>query len=169
MQAKSSARARTPLFEGLPAAALDEIYRQMAPRHFAAREVICREGEPGDSLFVIQGGLAQVGVGGTVIARLRRGDVVGEQSLITGEPRSATVVAQTKLEVVVIAKTALERPIMGNPLLAERIGTVLAERKSEMEAIQENLGQRAEPREGVEHRRKTLGSRIRRFFGATAY
>ena len=89
--------------------------------------------------------------------------------MLTGEPRSATVVAQTKLEVVVITKAALERPIMGNPHLAERIGTVLAERKSELEAIQENLGQRVEPREGVEHRRKTLGSRIRRFFGATAY
>jgi hypothetical protein len=46
---------------------------------------------------------------------------------------------------------------------------VLAERKTEMAAVQDNLGPRSEPTEAVEHRRKSLGSRIRRFFGATAY
>jgi len=90
-------------------------------------------------------------------------------SLLTGEPRSATIIAQTKLEVVVINKETLERPIMKNPMIAERIGGVLAERKSELVVHLESLNHRHESRpEVVEQRRKSLGSRIRRFFGAPA-
>src|SRR3989454_5532632 len=61
--------------------------------------------------------------------------------MIRRPPRS-TLFPYTTLfrsEVVVVTKAVLERPIMGNPLLAERIGTVLAERKSGLAAVQENL------------------------------
>ena len=152
---------------------LEAIAQRAAVRVYLPGEAVVRQGDAGSEFFIILGGTAEVRRGEkdkvATVATLNAMQFFGEMSLLTGEPRSATVVAQTKLEVVVITKAALERPIMGNPLLAERIGTVLAERKSELEAIQENLGQRVEPREGVEHRRKTLGSRIRRFFGATAY
>ncbi|TLY20227.1 MAG: mechanosensitive ion channel, partial [Nitrospirae bacterium] len=152
---------------------LESIAQRAAERVYLPGEAVVRQGDAGAEFFIILAGTAEVRRGEgdklATVATLNAMQFFGEMSLLTGEPRSATVVAQTKLEVVVITKAALERPIMGNPLLAERIGTVLAERKSELEAIQENLGQRVEPREGVEHRRKTLGSRIRRFFGATAY
>ena len=45
--------ARMPLFEGLDAAALEEIHRQMRSRQFSARTFICRQGDPGDSLLLI--------------------------------------------------------------------------------------------------------------------
>ena len=67
--------AYTPLFEGLDSKTLDEIVGQMQPRRFAPREVICRQGEPGTSLFMIQAGLAQVVVsqpgGERSVARIR--------------------------------------------------------------------------------------------------
>ena len=103
------------------------------------------------------------------IATLQPMKFFGEMSLLTGEPRSATVVAQTRLEVLVVSKKALEQPIMVNPILAEQIGGVLVARKSEMAAHQESLNHRDESgKEVAEHRRKSLGSRIRRFFGAPA-
>jgi small-conductance mechanosensitive channel/CRP-like cAMP-binding protein len=142
-------------------------------RTYLPGESVVRQGDAGAEFFIILGGSAEVhrGEGEKVkaVATLRTMQFFGEMSLLTGEPRSATIVAQTKLEVVVITKAVLEGPIMGNPLLAERIGTVLAERKSEMAAVQENFEPRSEPSEAMEHRRKSLGSRIRRFFGATAY
>src|SRR5438270_4068518 len=77
---------RTPLFEGLSPEQLDAVAKRMRPHRFAPGEDICRAGEPGNSLFVVEGGLAHVLVPGAPapIARLRRGDVIGEMSLVTG-------------------------------------------------------------------------------------
>jgi small-conductance mechanosensitive channel/CRP-like cAMP-binding protein len=152
---------------------LETVAQLAAVRVYLPGEAVVRQGETGAEFFIILGGSAEVrrGEGDKVatVATLHAMQFFGEMSLLTGEPRSATVVAQTKLEVVVLTKAALEQPIMGNPLIAERIGTVLAERKSEIAALQENLEQRVESSEVVEHRRKSLGSRIRSFFGATAH
>jgi len=152
---------------------LETVAQQAAVRVYLPGEVVVRQGDAGAEFFIILEGTADVrrGEGGKVatVATLHSMQFFGEMSLLTGEPRSATIVAQTKLEVVVVTKAVLERPIMGNPLLAERIGTVLAERKSGLAAVQENLEHRDESTEVVEHWRTSLGSRIRRFFGATAH
>ena len=152
---------------------METVAQRAAVRIYLPGEAVVRQGEAGAEFFIILGGSAEVrrGEGDKVatVATLHAMQFFGEMSLLTGESRSATVVAQTKLEVVVITKAALEQPIMGNPLIAERIGTVLAERKSEIAALQENLEHRVESSEVVEHRRKSLGSRIRSFFGATAH
>jgi small-conductance mechanosensitive channel/CRP-like cAMP-binding protein len=152
---------------------LETVAQQAAVRVYLPGEAVVRQGDAGAEFFIILEGTAEVrrGEGGKIatVATLHPMQFFGEMSLLTGEPRSATIVAQTKLEVVVVTKGVLERPIMGNPLLAERIGTVLAERKSGLAAVQENLEHRDESTEVVEHWRTSLGSRIRRFFGATAH
>jgi small-conductance mechanosensitive channel/CRP-like cAMP-binding protein len=152
---------------------LESVAQQAAVRVYLPGEAVVRQGDAGAEFFIILGGSAEVrrGEGDKVatVATLHPMQFFGEMSLLTGEPRSATIVAQTKLEVVVINKAVLERPILGNPLIAERIGTVLAERKTGLAAVQESLEHRGEPSEAVEHRRKSLGSRIRSFFGATVY
>ncbi len=152
---------------------LETVAQQAAVRVYLPGEAVVRQGDAGAEFFIILEGTADVrrGEGGKVatVATLHPMQFFGEMSLLTGEPRSATIVAQTKLEVVVVTKAVLERPIMVNPLLAERIGTVLAERKSGLAAVQENLEHRGESTEVVEHWRTSLGSRIRRFFGATAH
>jgi len=152
---------------------LETVAQQAAVRVYLPGEAVVRQGDAGAEFFIILEGTADVrrGEGGkaATVATLHPMQFFGEMSLLTGEPRSATIVAQTKLEVVVVTKGVLERPIMGNPLLAERIGTVLAERKSGLAAVQENLEHRDESTEVVEHWRTSLGSRIRRFFGATAH
>ena len=71
----------------------------MRPREFAAGEQICAAGEASDRLWLITGGLVHILAGhadaaaGEVVARQRKGDVVGAQGAVTGEPRTATVVA----------------------------------------------------------------------------
>src|SRR5712692_8177614 len=152
---------------------LEAVGRQAAVRVYLPGEAVVRQGDAGAEFFIILEGSAEVRIGEgdrvATVATLQAKQFFGEMSLLTGEPRSATIVAQTKLEVVVITKETLEGPIMENPLLAERIGTVLAERKSELAVHQESLNHRHESRqEVVEQRRKSLGSRIRRFFGAPA-
>lgn len=99
----SAALGRSPLFEGLAPNELEDILALMRPVEFEAGAAICREGEPGTSLFVLVDGLADVLYpgGDETEVRLRSGDVIGEMSLVTGELRSATVLAA-------IPTTALE-------------------------------------------------------------
>src|SRR6266581_1191021 len=117
---------------------LETVAQQAAVRVYLPGEAVVRQGDAGAEFFIILEGTADVrrGEGGKVatVATLHPMQFFGEMSLLTGEPRSATIVAQTKLEVVVVTKAVLERPIMVNPLLGERIGTVLAERKSGLAA-----------------------------------
>src|SRR5690348_16765629 len=88
---------RHPLFDGLPPAAVHSLATAARSREVAVGEAICRQGEDGDSIFVLLRGVAHVHVDdrSTAAAVLRRGDVVGELALLTGAPRSADVVAAT--------------------------------------------------------------------------
>ncbi len=87
------------LFAGLDEDELKAVAEQMRPREFAAGEQICAVGEASDRLWLITGGLVHILAGhadaaaGEVVARQRKGDVVGAQGAVTGEPRTATVVA----------------------------------------------------------------------------
>ena len=89
-----------PLFEGLPEAALDELAAGASLRSVRAGDTIIREGEEGDSLFVIAEGRARTekrtpsGDAWTV-RFYERGGVFGELSLLDRVRRSATVVAET--------------------------------------------------------------------------
>src|SRR5205085_658689 len=95
-------------------------------------------------LFVIQSGLAQVGVGGTVIARLRRGDVVGEQSLITGEPRSATVVAGVPTDVLELRRGAFAAVLARHPAVLTNLSRILSRRLARVSGRQAEGVQRGE-------------------------
>jgi NTE family protein len=88
----------SPLFAGLTDAEMEAVAEQMRPREFGAGEQICAAGEASDRLWLITGGLVHILAGhsdaaaGEVVARQRKGDVVGAQGAVTGEPRTATVV-----------------------------------------------------------------------------
>jgi len=151
---------------------LEVIAREAKLQVYLPGEVVVRQGDVGTEFFFILEGHAIVRRGeeeaGSTVAALNPAQFFGEMALLTGEPRSATIVAQTRLEVLVISKEALARPIMSNPVLAERIGGILAERKAEMATHQERATHRGESASDLAEETKTFGSRIRKFFGATA-
>ena len=95
--------------------------------------MICEAGKPGDSLFVVSEGLARVLVadpdGSTsAVARLRRGDVIGEMSLLTGEPRSATVVAATETTALELARDDFAALISRFPHILLNLNRILSRR-----------------------------------------
>ena len=129
----------TLLFAGLDSAALRDIAGRMRPRAFAARDIICREGEEGTGLFVIASGLARVlrpqagmmstaASGLTTVALLRHGEVIGEMSLITGEPRSATVVAGVPTVVLELDRAVFAAIMADYPAIIMNLNRILGGR-----------------------------------------
>lgn len=101
---------------------------------FGAGETIITQDKPGGSMFVILSGMVVVNrkfPDGKVIefARLGTYEYFGEISLLTGEARSANVIAHTECQVLEIAKQSLEPIFERRPSLAASIAEIMAERK----------------------------------------
>jgi CRP-like cAMP-binding protein len=99
---------------------------------FKDGDILFRQGEQGDSAYVIIGGEADVIVdtpkGPLTVAKLKRNDIVGEIAILCDVPRTATVKAASKLEAMVIAKDLFFRLIMEFPQMAVEIMRELARR-----------------------------------------
>lgn len=95
---------------------------------------VVRQGEPGESLFVVREGvlsvsmLAEDGTSRTV-AQLTPGSFFGEMSLLTGAPRSATIVPLVDAVLLEIGKELLEPLLCECPDIAQRMSECLAERQ----------------------------------------
>jgi predicted acylesterase/phospholipase RssA/CRP-like cAMP-binding protein len=100
---------------------LHDIERAVEWVNLARGEVLFRQGEPGDSLYVITNGRLRVLVGGEqdrrTVDELGRGETVGEMAVITGERRSATVIAVRDTELIRLSREALDRLAKQNPQL----------------------------------------------------
>ncbi len=104
--------ARSPLFSEFSRAELAEVIRGLTLGTWSAGEVIVSEGEPGDSLFVLASGEARVFVQGIdrhnrQVRQLAAGDFFGEISLLTGSPRTATVIAAADCETLALDRSAV--------------------------------------------------------------
>ena len=94
-------------FKLLSLSELTSIAEKMTRRHFAAGETIIEEGGDGDELFLISQGEVEIVREDHEVARLGPSDFFGEASLISGEPRNATVVATEALDTYVLRKPEL--------------------------------------------------------------
>jgi CRP-like cAMP-binding protein len=97
---------------------------------------VIRQGDPGTSLFVIMSGrvevtVQQAGVATVRLATLEQGGYFGEMSLMTGEPRSATVTALVEARLLEVGKEAFGRILAAQPDLVEQLGVALQVRVSE--------------------------------------
>jgi CRP-like cAMP-binding protein len=96
-------------------------------RRLSDGEVIVREGEPLDALFITLDGQLSVTLrDGQEVARLGVGEVVGEIAFVDSTPPSATVTAVGNALVLSLAKTALQRRLTADPEFAARFYRALA-------------------------------------------
>jgi CRP-like cAMP-binding protein len=132
-----------------------------------------RQGGEGHWLYLVLEGEASVRVAvddqtGREVARLEAGSFFGEMSLMTGAPRSATVVALTNVECYRLDKTAFHEILRERPELADQVAEILAKRRVELEAARENLDVEALRRRVAAAKHDLLGS-IGHFFGLPGY
>ncbi len=99
------ALAQVPLFAGMPSRFLKRLADKMDEQRFMEGASVVRQGEPGDTFYVIVEGEAKVKDDkGRTLSRLIPGDFFGEISLMDGGPRTATVVAETKLTTLALSR-----------------------------------------------------------------
>ncbi len=129
-----SALQRIPILELLDPESLALLAEKSETRLYGPGESVVVVGEPGADLFGVLHGELRVLADQAVVARLGAGDFFGEMSLLTGEPRAATVVAGSPCELVVVGHDALQQAFQAHPELMERLSALVSERQLALEA-----------------------------------
>jgi len=156
--------ARIGLFRDLSEAEHTELAAGLRYAPFARGEVLTRAGADAHHLYVIASGTVSVRTsdGGTEheVAQLSTGEFFGEMSLLTGAPRSATVIALTDVECYRLDADAFRRLLERRTDLAEKVAAALSERRSGLLAKKKSGVDRA----STEIDQRDLLDRIRAFF-----
>ena len=125
--------ARTEVFADLEERELREVIQVAVPRRWERGEVIFREGDTGDTCYLLKSGavlLTREHQDGRMIAlaELRAGGMFGELAMFRGETRSATAEALEPTQAVALLAGDVQRLIRGNPDIASKLLAALAER-----------------------------------------
>jgi len=123
-----------PLFAGMSHRDLRKLAAQAEDVRYPAHRTIVSRGARGDSFFVMAEGEATVRKGTRKIGSLGPGDFFGEMALLDGRPRSATVVADTRLHAIRLTRAGFNRAIGANPSMARAIMAELAARIRRLES-----------------------------------
>ena len=134
VEATSERLSTVPIFAPLSEDELVRLANASTKRVFAPGEMIVRRGQEGNSMFVITRGAVKVQVPEEnyqkTINHLKRDDFFGEMSLLTGQPRTANVIAEEETEVLRIEKAALKPLFENNPQLMSDICAIIEERRA---------------------------------------
>src|SRR5919199_4139776 len=125
--------AQVPLFSSLNERDLAQLAQVAVPRTYQAGEAVFREGDSGDTCYVVREGSVRVTrrhSDGRVItlAELRAGDIFGELAMFGGETRSATVEALERTRALAILSGDLRRILVQHPDIAVKMLEGLADR-----------------------------------------
>jgi small-conductance mechanosensitive channel/CRP-like cAMP-binding protein len=136
LAARLSLLAAVDLFRVLRTEEREHLADAMVPRLFGAGERIIEEGAAGQTFYVVASGTVAVTTKrGVEVTRLARGQYFGEMSLLTGEPRSATVVAVEDSVLFELDRPGFAELFEMHPGLATQLSTILAERRLQLEAV----------------------------------
>jgi small-conductance mechanosensitive channel/CRP-like cAMP-binding protein len=126
---------QVPIFASLDEDARGQLARSARRNLYAAGEVVVRQGDGGSSLFIVARGEAVVTIepGNREVARIPAGGFFGEMSLLTGDPRNATVRTAVDSELLEIAVEPFRRFVLANPTAVEQIGDAVARRQAELQ------------------------------------
>lgn len=122
-----------------------ELAESARERPYGAGEIVVRQDDPGQSMFVVcsgrvrvtiepeRGAGRQAGAASQELAVIGPGGYFGEMSLLTGDPRAATVTALEDCDLLEIAADDFRRLVLGNPDVVEEIGRAALQRRDELE------------------------------------
>ena len=158
------------LFSVLSEDEMSELCERLQYAPFARGDVITKQGNIAHWLYIIMFGEVDVryeppNAAPQTVSTLRAGQFFGEMALLTGDARSATVVAKTDVECYRLDGKSFQGLLLGRPQIAEGIARVIASRKPELEKVREVYT--TQPMQ-VPTEQADILTRIRRFFGLRA-
>lgn len=158
---------RVSIFASLTSEELRHLSTEANNRLVRSNVPLLRQGDAGDSLFILREGLLEVRKAtekhpATVIDHIHPGQFFGEMSLLLGEPRSATIVATGDAMVVEITKEAMTHLMHARPELARYLAELLAQRQTQSAA---KLAAHEHSTEQPHTLFEQLANRINQFFG----
>ncbi len=151
-----------PVLTPLPPEDIELLAKRVSFELFGNGESIVHQDELGDSMYIIHSGGCDIVLEGgerKVVATLKEGDFFGEMSLLTGERRTATVVAKGDTEVFMIDKKSFADILKAHPAISETLGQALVTRQTYLAAMQ---GRKEAPSPSATSQ---LVSKIKSFFG----
>lgn len=125
--------ARVPYFQGLGAGLIAEVARLLKVWDVAAGTTVMRRGQPGDCMYFIGSGEITVKIQPEPL-RLKEGAFFGEIALVTGEPRSATAVAETDCQLLALDIADFRELAGRHPDLATVIDNEAKRRKAQLQS-----------------------------------
>ncbi len=147
------------LLATLPPEARTQIAMGAPMAVYGSGETIVRQGDQGQSMFVVLDGEVRVVLEPkrNEVARIQRGGYFGEMSLLTGDPRTATVLAAGDVSVAEIDADLFRRVIAAHPEAIDKIGMAVMMRRAELDQIRSSAAETATIETG------TLLARMKRF------
>ena len=161
---------RVQLFKQMTDEELQKLAARLKYTPFARGNLITRQGTPAQHwLFVIINGEAEVYVESPNGEKRRlnvlgKGDFCGEMSLMTGEPRVASVVATTDVECYRLDKEAFEEIMLARPSIADEVSHILVERRAQLDNAMRDMGEGSQHR-AINPQRTDVLATVKRFFG----
>ncbi|TMK14233.1 MAG: cyclic nucleotide-binding domain-containing protein [Actinobacteria bacterium] len=125
--------AEAPLFEGLAKTELRRIAKVSGARTFDPGDELVKEGVPGRIFYIVVEGRARNVRRGRTIGLAGPGDSFGEMAILTTAPRSASVVAETPMEVLTLSGADLRTILLDEPRIAVRLLDTLAQRLADLD------------------------------------
>lgn len=160
---------RVELFSQLTDAELKSLAERLRYSPFAKGNIIARQGdEKSHWLYIIINGDADVFVDlpngkRRTVRTLGRGNFFGEMGLLTGAPRSASVIAKTDVECYRIDKDVVEELLQARPSIAEDVSHILVTRRAELDVAMQNLDATGAHKDLSQQHSEILAT-IKRFF-----
>ena len=131
---------RVRLFSTLPPAELKQVAAIALEQYYLTGEVITRQGEPGDEMYIIVSGQVRVVAGAdprsaTELARRGPGDYVGEMAIISQEPRMASLISEGDTRLLCIERTQFEAILRERPEAGLAVMRMLIARIKEIQTV----------------------------------
>ena len=160
---------RVELFSQMTDDELRKLAERLKYAPFAKGNIISRRGAIAHWLYIIINGEAEVYVEGAngkkrVLNVLSKGSFFGEMGMMTGAPRTASVIAKTDVECYRLDKEAFEEILLARPSIAEGVSHVLVARRMQLDSALQNMGEEAKHKE-ISHQHNEVLATIKRFFG----
>jgi len=120
----------------------EDLSKRMRLHHFQANDIVFKQGDKGDSLFVIREGVVGVWIkmddGDAIeVARLGAGSFFGEMALLTGEPRTASIITKTESYLYEITKQDFAPVIENSPQTVQKMSLELTQRSINRECLED--------------------------------